>query len=91
MKKITLLSAFAAVILASCAGNPEGKKAETNDSVELVKQQPKERLLRSMPLPLKWFGQAPKSLASILEQLISNQVLLWLMKELSLVGNSSSI
>lgn len=36
MKKITLLSAFAAVILASCAGNPEGKKAETNDSVELV-------------------------------------------------------
>src|SRR5690606_33358012 len=35
MKKITLLSAIAALILASCAGNPEGKKAETSDSVEV--------------------------------------------------------
>ncbi|MVZ64337.1 YceI family protein [Sphingobacterium sp. DK4209] len=33
MKKITLLSAIAALVLASCAGNPEGKKAETKDSV----------------------------------------------------------
>lgn len=33
MKKITLLSAIAAIVLASCAGNPEGKKAETKDSV----------------------------------------------------------
>ncbi len=36
MRKITLLSAIAALILASCAGNPEGKKAETNDSVEIT-------------------------------------------------------
>jgi len=35
MKKITLLSAIAALVLASCAGNPEGKKAETKDSVEV--------------------------------------------------------
>ena len=33
MRKITLLSAVAAIVLASCAGNPEGKKAETKDSV----------------------------------------------------------
>ncbi len=33
MKKITLLSAIAGLVLASCAGNPEGKKAETTDSV----------------------------------------------------------
>ncbi len=36
MKKITLLSAIAALVLASCAGNPEGKKAETSDSVEVT-------------------------------------------------------
>jgi|SRR5690606_1610684 len=34
MKKILLLSAVAGLILASCAGNPEGKKAETTDSIE---------------------------------------------------------
>ncbi len=36
MKKITLLSAVAALVLASCAGNPEGKKAETKDSVSIT-------------------------------------------------------
>ena len=34
MKKISLLAIGAALVLASCAGNPEGKKAETKDSVE---------------------------------------------------------
>ncbi len=34
MKKIVLLAAVAGLVLASCAGNPEGKKAETTDSVE---------------------------------------------------------
>lgn len=38
MKKILLFSAVAGVILASCAGNPEGKKAATTDSVETVDQ-----------------------------------------------------
>lgn len=38
MKKIVLFSAAAAMVLASCAGNPEGKKAETTDSVEAVDQ-----------------------------------------------------
>lgn len=38
MKKIVLFSAAAAMVLASCAGNPEGKKAETKDSVETVDQ-----------------------------------------------------
>lgn len=35
MKKITLLGVAAAFVLASCAGNPEGKKADTKDSVEV--------------------------------------------------------
>lgn len=34
MKKITLMAAVAASVLASCAGNPEGKKAETAEAVE---------------------------------------------------------
>lgn len=38
MKKIVLFSAAAALVLASCAGNPEGKKAETTDSVATVDQ-----------------------------------------------------
>ena len=38
MKKIALLSAVAAIVLASCAGNPEGKKAETKDSVETTSE-----------------------------------------------------
>ena len=38
MKKIVLFSAVAAMVLASCAGNPEGKKADTTDSVETVDQ-----------------------------------------------------
>ncbi|UIR57176.1 YceI family protein [Sphingobacterium sp. SRCM116780] len=33
MKKLFLLPAIAAVIMSSCAGNPEGKKATTQDSV----------------------------------------------------------
>jgi len=33
MKKITMLSAVAGCVLASCVGNPEGKKAETTDAV----------------------------------------------------------
>ena len=36
MKKLVLFSAVAAMVLASCAGNPEGKKAETTDSVEVA-------------------------------------------------------
>lgn len=36
MKKISLMAVSAAILLASCAGNPEGKKAETKDSVETV-------------------------------------------------------
>ncbi len=39
MKKITLLSAVAALVLASCAGNPEGKKAETKDSVAITQSE----------------------------------------------------
>lgn len=38
MKKLVLFSAAAAMVLASCAGNPEGKKAETKDSVETIEQ-----------------------------------------------------
>ncbi len=38
MKKLILFSAAAMMILASCVGNPEGKKAETTDSVETVDQ-----------------------------------------------------
>lgn len=38
MKKLVLFSAVAAMVLASCAGNPEGKKAETKDSVATVQE-----------------------------------------------------
>ena len=38
MKKLVLFSAVAAMVLASCAGNPEGKKAETTDSVVTVQE-----------------------------------------------------
>lgn len=38
MKKLVLFSAVAAIVLASCAGNPEGKKAETKDSVATADQ-----------------------------------------------------
>ena len=38
MKKLVLFSAVAALVLASCAGNPEGKKADTTDSVEVADQ-----------------------------------------------------
>jgi hypothetical protein len=34
MKKLVLFSAAAAMVLASCVGNPEGKKADVTDSVE---------------------------------------------------------
>ena len=38
MKKLVLFAAVASIVLASCAGNPEGKKAETSDSVEVAQQ-----------------------------------------------------
>jgi len=38
MRKLLLLPALAAFVLASCAGNPEGKKAETSDSTEVVNE-----------------------------------------------------
>src|SRR5690606_36769327 len=38
MKKLILFSAAAAMVVASCVSNPEGKKAETADSVETVEQ-----------------------------------------------------
>ncbi len=34
MKKVSLLFGASALVLASCVGNPDGKKAETTDSVE---------------------------------------------------------
>ncbi len=36
MKKIVLFAAIAALVLGSCAGNPEGKKADTSDSTAIV-------------------------------------------------------
>ncbi len=38
MKKLILFSAAAMMVLASCVGNPEGKKAETTDSIETADQ-----------------------------------------------------
>lgn len=38
MKKFVLFGAVASLVLASCAGNPEGKKAETSDSVEVAEK-----------------------------------------------------
>ncbi|MFD2598556.1 YceI family protein [Sphingobacterium corticis] len=34
MKRMTVVAAAAALILSACAGNPEGKKAETADAIE---------------------------------------------------------
>ena len=36
MKKLVLFAAVASLVLASCAGNPEGKKAEATDSVAVA-------------------------------------------------------
>lgn len=36
MNKITIVAATAAVVLASCAGNPEGKRSDASDAVELT-------------------------------------------------------
>ncbi|MCA5004609.1 YceI family protein [Sphingobacterium bovistauri] len=36
MKKLVLFAAVASLVLASCAGNPDGKKAETKDSVAVA-------------------------------------------------------
>lgn len=38
MKKLVLFSAAAAMVLASCVSNPDGKKADTTDSVETTDQ-----------------------------------------------------
>ena len=38
MKNFVLFGAVASLVLASCAGNPEGKKAETSDSVEVAEK-----------------------------------------------------
>lgn len=38
MKKLVLFSAAAAMVLASCVSNPDGKKADTTDSIETVDQ-----------------------------------------------------
>lgn len=36
MRKISLIAAVGAIVLASCAGNPEGKKADTTDATEVT-------------------------------------------------------
>lgn len=45
MKKQLLIAGTAAFLLASCAGNPEGKKVETNETVEHIVEAVGETLL----------------------------------------------
>lgn len=45
MKKQLLIAVTAAFLLASCAGNPEGKKVETNETVEHIVEAVGETLL----------------------------------------------
>ncbi len=58
MKKVSLLFGASALVLASCVGNPEGKKAETTDSVETVSGTDGTQLtVDAAQSTVKWIGR----------------------------------
>ena len=58
MKKVSLLFGASALILVSCVGNPEGKKAETTDSVETVSDANGTQLnVDTAQSTVKWLGK----------------------------------
>ncbi|NGF57769.1 YceI family protein [Parapedobacter sp. SGR-10] len=56
MKKVILFSAAAAMVLASCVGNPEGKKAETSEAVEVAEVQGSTYTVDATQSQLQWTG-----------------------------------
>jgi polyisoprenoid-binding protein YceI len=56
MKKIFVLLSVSALFLASCVSNPEGKKAETTDALEVAEVSGKELSLNTTDSKLRWEG-----------------------------------
>lgn len=56
MKKISILFSAAALILASCAGNPEGKKADTTEATETSETTGAELQVDTAQSEVRWEG-----------------------------------
>lgn len=56
MNKISVLLSATALFLASCVGNPEGKKAETSEAVEITEVSGKALALNTSESKLYWEG-----------------------------------
>lgn len=56
MKKIGILLSASALFLASCVGNPDGKKAETTDAVEVAEISGNELALNTTDSKVRWEG-----------------------------------
>src|SRR5690606_16325435 len=56
MKKVFILLSASALFLASCVSNPDGKKAETTDALEVAAVSGKELSLNTTDSKLRWEG-----------------------------------
>lgn len=56
MKKISILLSATALFFASCAGNPEGDKAEATDAIEVTAVTGNELALNTTDSKLRWEG-----------------------------------
>ncbi len=57
MKKVFLFLSAGAFVLASCVGNPEGKKAETTDGVEVTEVAGTELAVNTAESTVEWTGR----------------------------------
>jgi len=57
MKKVFLFLGVSAFVLASCVGNPEGKKAETTDGVEVAEISGTELVVNAAESTVEWTGK----------------------------------
>lgn len=57
MKKVFLFLSAGAFVLASCVGNPEGKKAETTDGVEVAEVAGTELAVNTAESTVEWTGR----------------------------------
>jgi len=57
MKKVFLFLGVSAFVLASCVGNPEGKKAETTDGVEVTEISGTELAVSAAESTVEWTGK----------------------------------
>lgn len=57
MKKVFLFLGVSAFVLASCVGNPEGKKAETTDGVEVTEVSGTELAVNAAESTVEWTGK----------------------------------